>query len=165
MRNVSVSLNPHNQIEVRVGTESRSGESYYLGLQPDSGDHEFRPAAGTLQLISEWIRLLSESTDGDRLFLPFDFSDEYTRWLSVHRDGRSVSITFGWATVEGWAISPRNFSEYAHNLPGFQPDEPIQLQSFYLPRVLNDLQQCRSELVELAERERLHRPESGTLLA
>ena len=29
MRNVAVSLKTDNQIEIRVGTESRAGESYY----------------------------------------------------------------------------------------------------------------------------------------
>ena len=56
MRNVSVSLNADNQIEVHVGSESRAGESYYLGLQPNSENHEFRPVEGTMQLVGEWIR-------------------------------------------------------------------------------------------------------------
>jgi len=152
MRNVSVRLNADNQITVQVGTESRAGESYYLGLglQTNSRNLEFRPVEGTKQLLTEWIRLLTDLPDGQQLFLPFDFSDEYTRWLTFHREGRNVTIVFGWATVEGWSISPRDLSEYAHGLPGFQPDDPLHPQTFYLPRVLSDLRHSLAILTEQA---------------
>ena len=139
MRNVSVSLNADNQIEVNVGSESRAGESYYLGLHPNSENDDFRPVKGTMQLVGEWIRLLSDLKDGQQLFLPFDFSDEYTRWLTMLREGRDVTVVFGWATVEGWSISPQDLSQYAHSLPNFMPDEPLHTQTFYLPNVLSNL--------------------------
>jgi hypothetical protein len=148
MRNVSVRLNPHNQIEVRVGHESRTGETYYLGLQSDNRTEPFSPVTGTLQLLTEWIRLLSELRDGERVFLPFDFSDEYTRWLTVSRDARDVSVVFGWANIEGWAIPPSDLSQYAQGLPEFMPDEPFYSQSFYLPAVLSDLRHSRAVLEE-----------------
>ncbi len=156
MHTVSVSLNADNQIEVNVGTESRAGESYYLGLQPNSENHEFRPAEGTRQLVSEWIRLLTELRDGQQLFLPFDFSDEYTRWLTLRREDRDVTIVFGWATVEGWAISPRDFTQYAHGVPGFMPDEPLLTQTFYLPRILSDLRRSHAILAQQARDVSLH---------
>lgn len=150
MRNLSVSLNADNQIEVQVGSESRAGESYYLGLQPNSEYHEFRPAEGTRQLVAEWIRYISDMKDGEQLFLPFDFSDEYTRWITMRREGRDVIIVFGWATVEGWSISPRDLSQYAHGLPGFMPDEPLHTQTFYMPRILSNLRNCLAILAEQA---------------
>lgn len=164
MRNVTVILNADNQIVVHVGTESRAGESYYLGLQPNSESSEFRPATGTTQLVSEWIRLLSSLRDGEQLFLPFDFSDEYTRWLHCHREARNVTIVFGWATVEGWAISPKDLSPHAHGLPGFMPDEPLICQTFYLPRILNDLRHSRAILANQAEHEKFHRRTEDRLM-
>lgn len=163
MRNVSVSLNSDNQIEVRVGSESRAGESYYLGLQPNSENHDFRPVEGTMQLISEWIRLLTDLKDGQQLFLPFDFSDEFTRWLTLHRDGRDVTIVFGWATVEGWSISPRDLSQYAHGLPNFVPDEPLLTQTFYLPHVLSNLRQSLAILTSQASRDEILRHQNDPL--
>ncbi|MEJ7593615.1 MAG: hypothetical protein WKF77_18915 [Planctomycetaceae bacterium] len=158
MRNVSISLNADNQIEVHVGSESRAGESYYLGLQPNSEHHEFRPVEGTMQLVGEWIRLLTNLKDGRQLFLPFDFSDEYTRWVTMHRDAREVTIVFGWATVEGWSISPGDLSQYAHGVPNFMPDEPLHTQTFYLPQVLSNLRQslailtCQASRADMAGR-------------
>lgn len=164
MRNVTVSLNADNQITVQVGSESRAGESYYLGLQPNSEHHEFRPATGTMQLVTEWIRLLTGLGNEQTLFLPFDFSDEYTRWLHLHREGRNVTIVFGWATVEGWAISPQDLSQYAEALPGFMPDEPLITQTLYLPRVLSDLRSSRELLASQAAREQFHAGSDDRLL-
>ncbi len=165
MRNVAVSLNADNQIEIRVGTESRAGESYYLGLQLDTDSHEFRPAVGVAQLLREWIRLLIALNDGQQLFLPFDFSDEYTRWLTLHREGCDVAIAFGWSTVEGWAISPGDFTQFAHGLPGFMPDEPLCVQTFYRPHVLSGLRQSLLVVAEesLTRRaERVNPPRDAT---
>ena len=147
MRNVFVSLNTDDQIEVQVGTEFRVGESYYLGLHTDSEDCATHPVEGTTQLVSEWIRLLTELKDGAQLFLPFDFSDEYTRWLTLHRDGRDVTIVFGWATIEGWSIPTKDLSLYAHGVPGFVPDEPLYTQTFYLPNVIGTLRESLAVLV------------------
>ena len=164
MRNVSVSLNANNQIEVEVGSESRAGESYYLGLLPASENHDFRPATGTMQLVGEWIRLLSELKDGQQLFLPFDFSDEYTRWLTLHREGREITIIFGWATDEGWSISPRDLSPYADGVPGFMTDEPFFPQTFYLPRVISNLRNCYAILEEQARRDEAFSMPGGKML-
>lgn len=146
MRNVSVSLNADNQILVQVGTEHRTGESFYLGLQAGGKGPGGRPIEAIMQLVSEWIRLLIEMNDGEQLFLPFDFSDEYTRWLTVHRNRCEVTIVFGWAAVEGWSISTQDLNPYAHCLPGFRPDEPLHTQTFYLPHVLSNLRQSLAVL-------------------
>lgn len=154
MRNVSVGVNADNQIVITIGTESRAGETYYLGLQPDSESHDFRPALGTLQLVSEWIRLLSDLPENQPQFLPFDFSDECTRWMMLRRTGREIEITLGWAVVEGWAISVRDLSLYRSQPAGFRPDEPLVTQTFYLPRVLSNLRACRENLRISAEQEK-----------
>lgn len=156
MRNVAVTLNSDNQIEVRVGSESRVGESYYLGLQPNRDHDDFRPATGTLQLVTEWIHWLSSMSNGEQIFLPFDFSDEFTRWIHVDRIGREITIVFGWAAVEGWAISASDLSEHVHGLPGFMPDEPLLTQTLYLPRVVADLRASQRVLQQLANLESLH---------
>jgi hypothetical protein len=139
MRTVTVRLNSDNQITVGVGTESRTGECYYLGLHQGGSHGDYQPLAGTARLLRSWLSLVCGLRDGDPLFLPFDFSDEYTRWLALQRTADEVTVVTGWAAIEGWAISPADFSEFAHGLPGFMPDEPLVAQSFYLPRVLSDL--------------------------
>lgn len=153
MRKLAVRLTADNQIEVTVGTESRTGETYYLGmnintLDAPEVDEELseRPIEGCIALVREWLRLLLELRDGQQVFLPFDFSDEYTRWLTIRREGREATAVLGWSTVEGWAISPSNFEEHAHSLPEFSPDEPLHVQTFYMPQLLSNLRQSLMEL-------------------
>jgi len=105
--------------------------------QPESGSAEL--AEGVRELLRGWLSVLMQMSDGEQVFLPFDFSDEYTRWLTVHRRDREATVVFGWADVEGWAISPTNPAEYSKALPGFQPDDPLHVQTFYLPGLIGDL--------------------------
>ena len=142
MWKLTVEANPHNQIAVALGSESRVGECYYLGLTDSATGTE--PGAETVraglrQLLSGWLVLLQRLSDGQQVFLPFDFSDEYTRWISVRRSGADAEVVFGWAAVEGWAISLQDFSELSCSLTGFCPDEPLVSQQVYLPRLIQQV--------------------------
>lgn len=136
--NVSVTLDADNRIVVQIGEECRIGDSYYLSIDPQEPEHDPSPTAGLRTLLLSWIRELS-SSDGDLIYLPFDFSDEYTRWLACQKIADQVLVVCGWAQVEGWAIRPANFREYVHAVPNFRPDEPLLVQQFYLPRFLSQL--------------------------
>jgi hypothetical protein len=146
MRTLAVRLNSGNQIEVRCGAESRCGECYYLSLSEatgDSGEGEaaLRTAleAGLRGLLREWLRHLQQLEDGGLLWLPFDFSDEYTRWLAVQRSGAEASLVFGWAPVEGWAIDPQHLGELPRTLEGFVPDEPLVVEVCDWEQLLGDV--------------------------
>lgn len=156
MWKLTVTANPHNQIEVTLGSESRLGECYYLGLSdaaligsevaaggdavPQAGENSVQN--GLRQLLQGWLQLLQQLSDGGQVYLPFDFSDEYTRWVSVRREGSQVELVFGWAPVEGWAISLQDFSEVASRLTGFSPDEPFVSQRVYLPRLICEVRRA-----------------------
>lgn len=151
MRNLTVRLTCDNQIEVQLGTESRTGECYYLDLRTETesgGESAAGLVSGVRLLLAGWLTLLTELADGEQVFLPFDFSDEYTQWITVHRSGRDVSVVFGWANIEGWAISIRDPSSYSAAAAQFQPDEPLYVQTFYLPRLIGDLRHAVGSLVE-----------------
>jgi len=156
MWKLTVTANPHNQIEVCLGEESRVGECYYLGLSDaaridpkvaSAGDSvpetcENSVQSGLRQLLKGWLLLLQKLSDGGQVYLPFDFSDEYTRWVSVRRKGSEAELVFGWAPVEGWAISLLDFSEVACGLTGFSPDEPLICQRVYLPRLICEVRRA-----------------------
>lgn len=159
MWKLTVAANPHNQIEVSLGAESRVGECYYLGLsdaaricaespaaensgaQPDENSVQ----AGLQLLLRGWLQQLLRLSDGGQVFLPFDFSDEYTRWISVRREGAEAELVFGWAAVEGWAICLEDFSDVAYGLTGFSPDEPMFIQRVYLPRLICEVRRVMND--------------------
>ena len=146
VRIVDVCLSGAEQFSVRVGDEQRTGELYYLGIDPAASDHDCSPEDGLQRLISGWIAELIQAEDGRILYLPFDFSDEYTRWLACEKSSSNVTCVFGMAEVEGWSFSPSDFSGLARSLQGFQPDKPTNPQTFYLPRVLSELRQSMARL-------------------
>jgi hypothetical protein len=151
MRTLTVRLNSGNQIEVCCGSESRCGECYYLSLSESAGDNGSAEAAprtalqhGLQGLLREWTKQLQSLDDGGLLWLPFDFSDEYTRWLAVNRSGDEASLVFGWAPVEGWAIDPQNLGQLPRTLESFVPDEPLVVQVCSWKQLLMDV--AESEL-------------------
>lgn len=144
---VEVGLSDSEQFSIRVGDEQRTGELYYLGIDPQAPDHDCSAVEGLRRLISGWITELIAADDRRILYLPFDFSDEYTRWLACEKSGSQVTCVFGMAEVEGWSFSPSDFSGLARSLEGFEPDQPTNPQTFYLPRVLSNLRQSCSQLV------------------
>ena len=144
-----VSLSDNEQFRVRIGDEERSGELYYLGIDPRNKDHDCSPDIGLRRLIDGWIETIIESPDNQMFYLPFDFSDEFTRWLACEKSASEMTVVCGWAEVEGWSFSPSEFREQASALTGFQPDDPVHPQTFYVPRFLSNLRSCRA---------RIHRP-------
>ena len=101
------------QFHVRVGTEHRAGDLYYLGIDPRNKDHECSSDVGLMRLIDGWIETIIANQPGRIFYLPFDFSDEFTRWLACEKSGSEITIVFGWAAVEGWSFSPSEFSEHS----------------------------------------------------
>lgn len=135
------------QFQVQIGEETRTGDLYYLGIDPRNKDHNCSTDIGLMRLIDGWIETII-ANEGKRIFyLPFDFSDEFTRWLACEKNGHKITIVFGWAEVEGWSFSPSEFSEHSRDLKNFQPDEPTNPQTFYLPRLLSDLRRAKAMIV------------------
>ena len=60
--------------------------------------------------------------DGGTVFLPYDFSDQYTAWLRCQRSDSDVTVARGWAGVEGWSFYPSAVGKYLSHLPGFRVD-------------------------------------------
>lgn len=143
---ISIRLLDAEQLLVTIGEERRVGHLYYLGLDPESRHEECSVASGLRRLIETWIEVVLEAKPGALFYLPFDFSDEFTRWVACQKSQYTIDCVFGWAPVEGWAFSPADFRQYAAELQDFQPDEPVHPQTVYLPRFLSGLRQSCSNL-------------------
>ena len=139
-----IQISLEEQLCVRLGEELRTGELYYLGIDPRNRDHDCTAGTGLRRLIDGWIEMIVEAEDGCLFYLPFDFSDEFTRWLACDKRAREITVVFGWAEVEGWAFSPSDFAQQSGTLTDFRPDDPANPQTFYVPRVLSNLRSCRA---------------------
>lgn len=143
---VELLVTDNDQFGVRIGDEVRTGDLYYLGIDPRNQDHECSAETGLRRLIAGWIEAVASFETGRLFYLPFDFSDEFTRWLACEKKGSEITVVFGWAEVEGWSFSPSDFEEVACSMNDFRADEPVNPQTFYLPRFLSNLRCCRSRI-------------------
>ena len=132
------------QFQVRIGNEVRSGDLYYLGIDPRNRDHNCSADIGLMRLIEGWVETIVANKHNCIFYLPFDFSDEFTRWLACEKHGAEITVVFGWAEVEGWSFSPSDFREQSRDLNEFRADEPANPQTFYTPRLLSNLRRCRA---------------------
>ena len=132
------------QFQVQIGDEVRTGDLYYLGIDPRNKDHDCPLDVGLRRLIDGWIETIVANDEGQIFYLPFDFSDEFTRWLACEKSGSEITVVFGWAEVEGWSFSPSDFSEHSRELKDFRPDEPTNPQTIYTPRLLSDLRRSKA---------------------
>ena len=147
-QDVTIRITNGEHFRVRIGDEIRSGDLYYLGIDPRNKDHNCATDVGLARLIDGWIDTICGSPERTVFYLPFDFSDEYTRWLACEKNRNTMTVVFGWAPVEGWAFSPSEFQEYSQKLDGFQADEPVNSQTFYTPRFLSNLRSSRSAVFQ-----------------
>ena len=145
---ISIKLKDADHLIVQIGDEVRTGNLYYLGIDRAGNENEYNPVLGVQRLIDGWIQTIMESTDNRMFYLPFDFSDEFTRWVACQRNGPNIDCVFGWVAFEGWSISPSDFREHAFNLKGFQPDDPVHVQTNYCPALLSGLRSSRSKLID-----------------
>lgn len=145
---VDISITNGEQFRVQVGEEVRTGDLYYLGIDPRNKDHECSSDVGLMRLIDGWIETIITNDGNCTFYLPFDFSDEFTRWLACEKSDSEIMVVCGWADVEGWSFSPSEFSEQSRDLNGFRPDEPVNPQTFYTPRFLSDLRRSKSQILK-----------------
>jgi hypothetical protein len=139
----------HNDLVLRFAGQSWVCDSYYLaldrGLLADREDAD-KVRAVLRRLLMQWLEAVDNMPDGGAVFLPYDFSDQYTAWLRCQRSGSGVTVFRGWADMAGWSCFPSAVGEYLSHLPGFRPDGP----SIWIDRS-ELLQAIRTSLADAAE--------------
>jgi hypothetical protein len=122
----------HDDLVLLFAGERWVCDSYYLGLDrellPDREDADKVDAdkvqAVLRRLLEQWLAAVERLPDSGTAYLPYDFSDQYTGWLACHRSGGEVSVSRGWADVEGWSFSPSAAGDLFERPRGFRVDGP-----------------------------------------
>lgn len=117
----------HNDLVLQFAGERWVCDSYYLlfdgELLPDREDAD-KVWAVLRRLLEQWLTAVERLPDGGTAYLPYDFSDQYTGWLACHRSGDEVSVSRGWADVEGWSFFPSAAGDLLERPRGFRVDGP-----------------------------------------
>lgn len=99
----------HNDLVLKIGDAPFVVDSYYLALNqqlmPDQEDAT-KVRAVLRRLLTRWADGVVALSDKGCVYLPYEFSDQFTRWIICRRDGERVLISRGYSTLEGWRLAP-----------------------------------------------------------
>jgi hypothetical protein len=115
----------HDDLVVQCGHQRWVCDSYYLQLDRGMLPHRedaFKVRGVLRRLIEQWRDAVAAVPDGQVRYLPFDFSDEYTRWLRCAAAGPLLTIQPGSATVPGYSFFPSAIGNLLEHVPGFAED-------------------------------------------
>ena len=79
------------------------------------------------RLLQFWHNKISESKNGEIIFLPIDFSDQYTGCLKVQNQDGQLVLTYGFSRREGYAVDPLNPENYYKEITDFEADSEKHL--------------------------------------
>jgi hypothetical protein len=115
----------HDDVELRVDGHTWVCDSYYFAIDrkllPGREDDP-KIKAVLRRLLEQWVSAVQSLPDAGVVFLPYDFSDECTGWLSCRRSGTQIEVCRGWASVPGYSFSPCDIGPYLTGPSGFAPD-------------------------------------------
>lgn len=117
----------HNDIFLRFAGQTYVCDSYYFALDrglQEGDESDAKIIAVLCRLLEQWLAAVKDLADGDTAFLPFDFSDQSTGWLSCRRKGNEIVVSRGWALVHGYWFFPSAIGDYLNHLPDFKVDGP-----------------------------------------
>jgi hypothetical protein len=105
----------------------REFDSYYfwLAIEPAETTADLKYAVS--ELLCYWHDKVEESENGDIIFLPIDFSDQYTGCLKVQNSDDELVLTFGFSRRAGWAVSPIDPGNYFREVNDFEADSDKQI--------------------------------------
>ena len=126
----------HDDVFLTLGKIEGTADAYYLALDRGINDGDESPQKIRLvlqKLLDQWRRVLLSLEDGSSVYLPYDFSDEYTGCLCCRRCGDNVIVMKGYSGVEGWSVMPTDLGNYFTSISDFeaseQPEMTIALKS------------------------------------
>ena len=105
----------HDDLFLHFGEQIIECDSYYFALdrniEPDNEDAD-KIKAVLKELLNQWKLYISGAKSGEIIYLPFDFSDEYTGCLKCEFQNDLVFLTIGYLQFEGWSFFPSDISTY-----------------------------------------------------
>lgn len=132
----------HDDIFLSLPGIERRADAYYFALdrledEEEDGDHSPAKIRRVfVELLNQWHAAVGSLEERRHIFLPYDFSDQYTRCLRCSRNGGMLSVVDGWSDHEGWKTQPSALGDYLTTLDHFDSgDSPtfiVSVQDFLL---------------------------------
>lgn len=139
----------HKDIHFQFEEYSCIADSYYLApdIQDDDPDGSIEKIL--VQLLEQWLEVLLHADSTHPVFLPYDFSDQFTRCLKCTVDVNVIEVQPGWSTREGHSVSPSNPRDYFYDIQDFRPETPAPIrlpQDDFFSRIKDSIAQAQRQL-------------------
>lgn len=72
------------------------------------------------RLLCYWEEKVQESQEGDIIYLPVDFSDEWTGCVRMIARDKALVLAYGRSSREGYSVDPLNPQDYYKNVADFR---------------------------------------------
>ena len=103
-----------------IGKKEFDTYYFYLAIEPVKTIDDIKKAVS--QLINFWLIKVIECKNGETIFLPIDFSDQYTGCLKVVNLNNLLVLTYGFSRREGYSVSPLNPENYYKEIYDFEAE-------------------------------------------
>jgi len=108
-----------------IGDKEFDTYYFYLAVEPAETIDEIKNAVS--QLLQFWLDKVSGSINGETIFLPIDFSDQYIGCLKVQNQDMKLVLTYGFSRREGYSVDPLNPENYYKEINDFKADSEKQM--------------------------------------
>jgi hypothetical protein len=118
----------HEDLTVTVdGLISKVFDTYYFVIAVEPEDLQDMKNA-VAKLLMYWKEQIQSVTDGQKLHLPIDFSDQYSGCIEVAQEREYLHLRYGYTEREGWNINPIDPGDYSKTVSDFEDTENITLE-------------------------------------
>lgn len=135
--------NGHNDLlfEIPGLVRQKKFDTYYfaLAIEPQDGLSEIKKAVS--QLIESWNQEINRLKYGQTIYLPIDFSDQYTGCIKLEKIDK-LNLTYGYSMREGWSVDPINPTDYYTSVQDFKAEGAKDLKVEQ-----NELEDCLNKLI------------------
>lgn len=112
----------HDDLILYLGSEEWRCDSYYLAVdeEPATGKVDETMVRSRLcRVLEQWRATIQGLEPGEMAYLPFDYSDQSTRFLRCVRLGDGLEVAAGWTGAEGWRATSGELGTSVDCVPDF----------------------------------------------
>ena len=91
---------------------------FAIEIEPYENFQDIRNALATL--LTYWLTETQNAKEGLPVYLPIDFSDQYTGCLKVLKQGDKLLLNYGFSNREGYSVNPLDPGNYCNIITDFE---------------------------------------------
>lgn len=103
----------HDDIVVTLGSYEYTCDSYYFAIDPHFPGEDAEKTLKTIKiLLRQWLLNIESLAEGETIYLPYDFSDEYIACIRARRIDDLLYCIPGYTSIPGHSVRPSNIDKF-----------------------------------------------------